>query len=154
MALNFYDKYMNKLKMRKRMVLILAMILIVALLSVSLAGCLKIAMREDNIKSRISDSGGTFEYLRTLPFDPGGTAGTRLGTIMRAYVPKDGESRCVIIVFARDTASGDRIEEVCKSAIDNKTKYEGQNVSEWNIYRYDNMVMFGDYRAIAIARGY
>lgn len=134
--------------------MILAMILIVAMLSISLVGCLKIAMREDNIKSRISDSGGTFEYLRTLPFDTGGTAGTRLGTIMRAYVPKDDTMRCVIIVFARDTASGDRIEEVCNSAIDNKTQYAGQNLSEWNIYRYDNMVMFGDYRAIAIARGY
>ena len=61
-------------------------------------------------------------------------------------------NQTLYIFYANDKESADWIEEKCKAYKSAEENVE--TVKGWNIYRYDNIVMIGDYKLLAVARQY
>ena len=75
--------------MRKRGYLMIILCLaLVAVLGLSLVGCLKIGMRERNIQKRLEDAGAEISHERTAPMLYDGTSAqlNGIGTILFSYM--------------------------------------------------------------------
>ena len=165
---------------KRKVVLLMICALLVAAVAASFAGCLKIRMTERNIEKNLKDAGAEVSQARTSPMTPSGN-GYRIGTIMLAYMPiADGVSESgeelshtdvLYVFFAGDEEAADWVEEQCSIYIGTRLNEESEteppaeesepqggeaswDVANWNIYRYDNIVMCGHFKILREARGY
>lgn len=142
----------------KRIILIICTVLLAAILAVTLTSCLKIGMREKNVVDRLKDAGATVAYERTTPMTPSGTSGYRVGNIVHATMlmtEQHGEDASeteqhLYIFFAEDMRSADWAEKACKDYVDQN----GETLSNWIVYRYEETVMAGYFKLVSIARQY
>jgi len=123
----------------KRIVLIICTVLIAALLGVSLTSCLKIGMR-------------------TSPMTSEGQSGYKIGDILHGTMivreNVDGEDvekeESVFVFFTGDTRSADWVQERCKKYVEENV----DNISRWNVYRFEEVVVVGYYKLVSIVRQY
>lgn len=132
----------------KKILRAILLILLTALMSVSLSACLKIGMKRDNLISRLEKAGASVTYERSTPMTEAGQRNYRLDDILLAKVQIDGEERHVYVIYCGDDRSGDWVESQFKAS------KEDEVYADWLVYRYDNVVMFGYFKAVAIARNY
>ena len=166
--------------MRKRGYLMIILCLaLVAVLGLSLVGCLKIGMRERNIQKRLEDAGAEISHERTAPMLYDGTSAqlNGIGTILFSYMgvtERDSDTNedvehqeILYIIFAKTDESGDWAEAAAKSWLETQKQLraDGQedpngdvqaewDLDKWNVYRYENIVMCGHYQILAVARSY
>ncbi len=170
--------YYISMKNSKR-VMIFISALLVAVLAFSLAGCLKIGMRERNIRQRLEDAGAELSYEKIAPMLRGGTAGqlNSIGTVLGSYMSvKDRNADTneevehedmLYVIFAKTDSAGDWAEDCANAWLDKQLELR-QNGEEdpdgdvkpewaldkWNVYRYDNVIMCGHYQILKVARTY
>jgi hypothetical protein len=142
----------------KRIVLIICTVLIAALLGASLTSCLKIGMRENNVRDRLDKAGVTVKYERTSPMTSEGQSGYKIGDILHGTMivreNVDGEDvekeESVYVFFTGDTRSADWVQERCKKYVEENV----DNISRWNVYRFEEVVVVGYYKLVSIVRQY
>ena len=142
----------------KRVVYLICIIVIAGLLGISLTSCLKIGMKESNVRNRLSDAGVTVRYERTSPMTIEGQNGYKIGdilhgtmTITETVVGETAErEENVYVFFAGDTRSADWVENVSKKYIEDNADV----LSHWNVYRFEEVVAVGYYKLVAIVRQY
>ena len=138
------------------MLLLICVILIAGLLGVSLTSCLKIGMRENNVRDRLNEAGVTVKYERTSPMTSEGQNGYKIGDIMHGtmIVSENVDDEAVereeniYVFFAGDIRSADWVENVSKKYV------EDNALSHWNVYRFEEVVAVGYYKLVAIVRQY
>ncbi len=131
-----------------------ALVLIIAALS--LTACLKISMKENSIKDRLTKAGAQIETLRTSPMTVEGQSGYSVDDILLAkmiVVDRVGEEDAEVeeslyIFFVRDSKSAAWVESKCKEYV------SSNELANWNVYRYDTVIMCGHYKILTIARTY
>lgn len=164
---------------KRRFVFIVASLLVVVALCFSLAGCLKIRMRERNLETRLQNAGADISHERTAPMLADGTTQQKsgIGTIIFAFMgvteynaelQEDVEHQEMLyILFAKSDEAGDWAEESAKAWLKTQQdlRAEGQedpngdvaaewDLAKWNVYRFDDVVMCGHYKVLSVARGY
>ncbi|MBQ9276344.1 MAG: hypothetical protein IJ226_01965 [Clostridia bacterium] len=163
------------MKNKKTIFSVVSVVLLVALLVCTLTACLKIGMKEENVIKRLKDNGATVTYERSAPMiAEWQSKGMDIKDILLAKLDSteqvvDGATldtetsdsdeaseapvlQLLYVFYANDKATADWIEDKCKEY---KSAEENADlVKDWNMYRYDNIVMIGDYRLLAIARQY
>lgn len=147
------------------------LVVIVAILSVTLSACLKIGLKENNVISRLEAYGATVKKnMRSAPVIEGWTSNADVAVkniLYATYVPDvdssaglDGEDvdmsayemQELYVIYTDDKKSGDWVEEHCKAYV--KAEENADVTAHWNVYRYDNIILVGDYRLLAVARQY
>lgn len=132
----------------KQKSLIIAVVALMLLLAVSLTGCLKIGMQKKNVIERLEKAGAKVTYEKNTPMTSDGQKNYKIVDILLAVLEIDGEERSVYVVYAGDDKSADWVE----SRFD---EYKGaEGYESWLVYRYERAVMFGYFKAVAIARNY
>lgn len=155
---------------------IIAVVLLVAVLACTLSACLKIGLKQANVIKRLKDHGATVSYERSSPvISEWQSKGISIKDILLAVMPEaqevvdgstldedssdeQGESsesvsnETLYIFYANDKESADWIEDRCKEY--KSAEENAEIVKYWNIYRYENIVMIGDYKLLAVARQY
>jgi uncharacterized membrane protein affecting hemolysin expression len=123
--------------MKKKAVLIL---ILVAMLVVSLTACHKISMSEKSMTERLEEAGYTIGEFATsmVPLLHDQASKLYVKKIMQATL----DDKMVFVVFNNDTESADMVETLAKE----NTEYE--------VYRYEMVVMWGDLESISVARNY
>ncbi len=148
------DKCYHMRMKGKRLTLCIFTLVLVAVLAVTLTACLKIGMREKNVVERLEGAGASVAYERTAPMTLNGQSGYRIGNILHAtMVVTEGENeeeQHLYVYFAQDVRSADWIEGECKSYV----KQNGDETAHWITYRFEEVVMVGHFRLVAIARQY
>lgn len=143
---------------RNRIVLSICLILLVCVMLASFSACMKVGMRKNQIETKLTDEGATFEYQRTTPMTSDAPTGSKFEDIIlskKAYtVSVDGvesevEQKIYIIFCGNDSTAEWTLEACQKYVDDNKT-----DADKWNVYAYDKVVLCGYYQLLAIARGY
>lgn len=165
--------------MKKRnFIMITVCALVVCMLAFSLAGCLKIGMRERNLEARMDKAGATVTHERTAPMLRDGTSAqlSGIGTIMACYMnvsdrdPETGEEfeheDMLYVIYANNDPSAKWAKEAAKTWLENIKSIlsAGEELPEgvdstldyenWNVYDFENLVMCGHYRILSVARGY
>lgn len=155
---------------------VISVVLLVALLVCTLTACLKIGMKEENVIKRLKDNGATVTYERSAPMiAEWQSKGMDIKDILLAKLDSteevvDGATldeetsetdesaeeapvlQILYIFYANDKATADWIEDKCKEY--KSAEENAELVKDWNLYRYDNIVMIGDFKLLAIARQY
>ena len=160
----------------KRTKLILSLIVVVVLVAVlacTFTSCLKIGMQEKSVYNRLKQSGATVSYPNSAaPITGWQSQNISIGTIILAVMNGEGQnsgdenesseegssaeidvvsgSKTLYVFYANDKKSADWIESRCKA-------YKSENAElcqKWNIYRYEDIVMFGHFELLSIARQY
>ncbi len=164
------------MKNKRTTFFVVSVVLLVALLVCTLTACLKIGMKEENVIKRLKDEGATVTYERSAPMiadwqskgiDIKDILLAKLedsqdvvdGANLDADADEESESSTDVLVakllyvfYANDKASGDWIEDKCKEY--KSAEENAELVKDWNMYRYDNIIMIGDFKLLAIARQY
>lgn len=142
-----YDRNVKK----RNICLLVSLFALISVMTATFTGCLKIGMRKDNIIKRLNDKGYSVSYLSTTDMIKEQQSKYKIGDIVYACFTNEStaEIYAVYVYFCLDDKSADFAEQANRGYNDEAGTYSG-----WNIYRYDNVVMFGDYRAIAVARNY
>lgn len=159
---------MNK---KRTFILITALILLVSVLTVTFAGCLKIGLKEKNVKARIEELGGTCSDVRTCPIASRNN-GHNIKSIYVANINIDDEDRIVYIVYCGDDESSEWVKQQADGYLASVREEEAQLLAEieqgtkireletiydyehWISYQYDRMVMCGYVKAVAAIRKY
>lgn len=124
----------------------------------SFSACMKVGMRKNQIETKLTDEGATFEYQRTTPMTSDAPTGSKYEDIIlskKAYtVSVDGvESEVeqkLYIIFCGNDSTAEWTLEACKKYVEeNKTDDD-----KWSVYSYDKVVMCGYYQLLSVARGY
>lgn len=157
------------MKTKKIVFSIIAVVLLVALFGCLLTACLKIGMKEKNVIDRLKKHGAEVSYERSSPVIADWQSnGVSIKDILLA-VMQDGDNavdgatldvdtdesenenkQILYIFYANDKPSADWIEKKCKEY----KETNAETCKNWNVYRYDNVVMIGDYQLLAVARQY
>lgn len=163
------------MKNKRTLILIVVSVLLVALLTCTFTACLKIGMKAENIKKRLTEYGATVSYERSSPVVVGWqSTSTRIKDIMLAQMPLDEEAvdgaeldadsdeeesepvnpNVLYIFFCEDKDSMNWVKGKCKSFKEDAGNAE--LCAEWNIYTYDDdyIVMFGHKDLLKVARQY
>lgn len=142
---------------KKRVLLIIATLLIVCMLCASLTACMKIRMRKSSIVDRLEDVGATIEYKRTTPMTKDGEKEYSFEDLI--YVTKSysegEEGDCEIlqelyVIFCGSDDGADWAEEACKKYVEDNPDI----TVKWNTYRYERVIMCGYYELLKEARTY
>ncbi|MBO4380613.1 MAG: hypothetical protein J5815_00490 [Clostridia bacterium] len=163
------------MKNKRTLILIVVSVLLVALLTCTFTACLKIGMKAENIKKRLTEYGATVSYERSSPITVGWqSTSTRIKDIMLAQMPLDEEAvdgaeldvdadeeesepvnpNVLYIFFCEDKDSMKWVKGKCdsyKSSDDN-----ADLCADWSLYTYDDdyIVMFGHKDLLKVARQY
>lgn len=165
------------MKNKRTLFSVVSVVLLVALLVCTLTACLKIGMKEENVIKRLKDSGAAVTYERSAPMiAEWQSKGMSIKDILLAKLDgtsgevvdgatldgssgeqtEEGETAQVVqllyIIYCSDKETGDWVEDMCKEY--KSSEENAELVKNWNMYRYDNIVMIGDYKLLAIARQY
>ena len=165
------------MKNKKLFLSLIAIVLLAAVLTCTLTACLKIGMKEENLIKRLKNHGASVSYERSSPITPEWQSkGISIKDILlAAYTEGEGEvvdgstldeegdeeeqssvsvtvRQTLYVFYCNDKESGDWVEDKCKAY--KADEQNGETVKNWNIYRYDNVVMIGDYQLLAVARQY
>lgn len=141
----------------KKTVSIICCLLVLIVVAISMTACLKISMNENSIKDRLTKAGAQIKVERTTPITKDGQSGYRIDDILLAKLAVtdrvDGEDveldESLYVFFASDDSSADWIEKKCKEYVK-----QNDDLINWNVYRYDTIVMCGHYKILSIARSY
>ena len=155
------------MKTKKNILISIALILLVAVLICSLTACLKIGMKSENVIKRLEEHGATVKSnLRSAPVISGWKSSSDAvitNIISAEYIPElnegegeevsaDSETQILYVIYCDDKKSADWVEAQCKAYMADEEHAE--ECAHWNVYRYDNTVMIGHYRLLAVARQY
>ncbi len=140
----------------KKTITVICCVLVLVIMALSLTACLKISMKENSIKDRLTKAGAQIENLRTSPITVDGQSGHSIEDILLAKMlvtdrvgEEDVEAEeSLYIFFARDSKSAAWVESRCKEYI------SANELTNWNVYRYEEVVMCGHYKILKIARTY
>ena len=164
----------------KKTVIAIISALLVALIAISFVGCMKVTMTEKSILSRLEKE----EYVvmsghSMIPTRDPMMAGLKMKKTIYAYKmdmtvhEEYGEIPSAVwevaIYFIGDTESADKLEESFKELakqyqdtydemMDLIEKGEMETVTQfpkrYMVYRYDNIVVFGDWESVSLVRSY
>ncbi len=143
--------------MKRKIVISIVCALLVCVLLATLTSCMKIGMKESNIKSRLEEGGATCQYARTTPMtkDSSGCVFEDIIHATKSYtVSVDGQDaetvQEVYVIFCGNDSTADWTENACKKYItDNK-----QDSDKWQTYRYERVVVCGYFKLVSLARNY
>ena len=147
--------------MKRKIFITLCAALLVVVLTVAFAGCLKISMKKNSVIQRLSDQGYTIKYSSySEEIDGYQKNGVHIDDIVFATkdenaVDEEGKPAIsfVRMFYCTDTDSADWVEEMVKKFRDDN-KYELVTNKRIEIYRYENIIFVGDFESVAIARNY
>ncbi|MCQ2409179.1 MAG: hypothetical protein MJ068_01385 [Clostridia bacterium] len=160
------------MRKRKALILITALILVTSVLAVTLTGCLKIGLKEKNVKDRIDELGGTYKYERSSPITGSLNNGHNVTSIILATLTVDDVERQVYIFYCGDDETSNWVKEQADGYLSRMREEEAQLLSDiangikfeefetiydyehWISYQYDRMVMCGYVKAVAAIRKY
>lgn len=151
--------------MKKKVLFAVAITLLAVVLATSLVGCLKIGLKKTNVIDRLTADGYTITHGRPpLPIDE--ELMRTVSTEDTFYAVKSTNSGTAILYayYCSNNDSADRLEKLIKegkykdegtgeetSFVDH---YKGTTGKSCSIYRHDEIIMFGDYDSISLARNY
>ncbi|MBO5655193.1 MAG: hypothetical protein J6S32_04105 [Clostridia bacterium] len=164
--------------MKKTITIILA-ITILSILTLSLSGCLMVTLREKEMLDKFDEQGFTVMHTQSLiPFSDERMQGLRISKCFTAY--KNDETIHdefggittdrweVSVYFMEDSANATKLVEVLEELeSEYNTRYEETLQSlnngttegltypkKYTVYRYNDIVIFGDWQSVSLVRGY
>lgn len=138
--------------MKKR---IIATILIITLLAVLFAftGCMKYGMTEHNLTDRLKENGYRVSTGNSLiEYTDPSLKGVQVTNSLLGDKTENDVYYFVYVYYCKDTSSADKVEEVMNGAIDG-IKAENPD-RKYSVYRYENMVLAGDFDSVTAARNF
>ena len=165
--------------MKKISTIILA-ITIMAILTVSLTGCLMVTLRENALIEKLTENGYTIMHTHSLlPFSDERMAGLRISKCFTAYKMDTAEDEQfgevatgvweVAVYYMDDSASAtalvsvfeDLVKEYDKAYEEMMAKIESGEIGttlqlpkRYTVYRYNDIVILGDWESVSLVRGY
>lgn len=165
--------------MKKISTIILA-ITIIAILTVSLTGCLMVTLRENALIEKLGENGYTIMHTHSLvPFSDERMAGLRISKCFTAYKMDTAEDEQfgevatgvweVSVYYMDDSASATALVRVLEEVVEEydqayeemMSKIESGEMSttieppkRYMVYRYNDTVVFGDWESVSLVRGY
>ena len=165
--------------MKKISTIILA-ITIMAILTVSLTGCLMVTLRENALIEKLGENGYTIMHTHSLvPFSDERMAGLRISKCFTAYKMDTAEDEQfgevatgvweATVYYMDDSASATALVRVLEEVVEEydqayeemMSKIESGEMSttieppkRYMVYRYNDTVVFGDWESVSLVRGY
>ena len=164
----------------KKFIPIILAITLISVLTLSLSGCLMVTLRENSILERFAENEFTVLHSHSLiPFSDERMSGLSISKCFTGY--KDDPSTYdefggvgaerweVSVYFMEDSASAaalvkfleDEVDKLNKHYDDTMSKLEGGNAEDgtlvpkrYLVYRYNDIVVFGDWQSVSLVRGY
>lgn len=145
----------------RRFVLAALCVLLVGCLCICLCSCLKVGLQKNKVYARLVDNGANVDYVRSTPMTVDGGAGQSIGDILYATLAMDGKEVELYVLYCGNTPSADWVENKCREYKDAKlagANEDGEeqtvDYSEYVVYRFDETILFGHYKLVALVRGY
>lgn len=135
----------------KRKTILPTFIIFVAILAISLTGCLRLSLEFNKITQKMRAEGFDISYVIDTEWTTN-TSGEELTIYKLVEINKnDGVNTFSLIMYECDTdVSAEWVEEKCKERAVELDVPEKDFIT----YRFETLVLFGDYRTLALARGY
>lgn len=151
-----------------------------AILTVSLTGCLMVTLRENALIEKLGENGYTIMHTHSLvPFSDERMAGLRISKCFTAYKMDTAEDEQfgevatgvweVTVYYMDDSASATALVRVLEEVVEEydqayeemMSKIESGEMSttieppkRYMVYRYNDTVVFGDWESVSLVRGY
>jgi hypothetical protein len=143
----------------KRITLVIAAAAVALALGMILGGCLKFSLNQTSIENRLKEDGYTVSYLSASDEITGYLGqGISVTTMLSASKSESNdqiegglETFFVKVFFCGDETSAKWVEEKIAAYKDAAGYNSDKNIV---IYRYEKVVMVGDYVSVSIARTY
>ncbi len=138
--------------MKKRVLTTISIFVLVAVLF-SLVGCMKYGMTEHNLSDRLSENGYRVASGQSLvEFSDASLKGVNVSSSLLGDKTEDDVYYFVYVYYLKDSDSADTVEEVMTDKID-EIKAENPD-RKYSVYRYENMVLAGDFDSVTVARNF
>lgn len=164
------------MKNSKKLILIVSVVLVATILVATLAGCLKIGMKEKNLLAHIEEEGGTHAVARTTPItiDGEGTHNFESKYLVTFKMGEEGaeEEQTCYVIYCGDDKSADWAKEKADEYIAKMREEQAEimrkieadeliaeetevvDYNHWVSYQYDRVVICGYYKVVSILRSY
>ena len=172
--------YISYYYLMKKISTIILAITIMAILTASLTGCLMVTLRENALIEKLDENGYTIMHTHSLlPFSDERMAGLRISKCFTAYKMDTAEDEQfgevatavweVSVYYMDDSASAtalvsvleDLVKEYDQAYEDMLAQMESGDISttielpkRYMVYRYNDIVVFGDWESVSLVRGY
>ena len=163
----------------KKTISIILSISLIAVLALSMTGCLMVTLRENAILERLAENEYTVMQSNSiLPFSDPRMAGLKItkcfsahkadDTINEQYDNLPSANFEVGVYFMEDSASASKLMTALQEVADKHNKAYEDAISALNsgnadleelpkrylVYRYNDIVIFGDWQSVSLVRGY
>lgn len=163
----------------KKTISIILSISLIAVLALSMTGCLMVTLRENAILERLAENEYTVMQSNSiLPFSDPRMAGLKItkcfsahkadDTINEQYDNLPSADLEVGVYFMEDSASASKLMTALQEVADEHNKAYEDAISALNVgnadleelpkrylvYRYNDIVIFGDWQSVSLVRGY
>ena len=163
----------------KKAISIILSISLIAVLALSLTGCLMVTLRENAILERLAENEYTVMQSNSiLPFSDPRMAGLKITkcfsahkadeTVNEQYNNLPSQRFEVGVYFMEDSASASKLMTALQEVADEHNKAYEDAISALNggnadleelpkrylVYRYNDIVIFGDWQSVSLVRGY
>lgn len=138
--------------MKKHFITLISICVLVAVLF-TFVGCMKYGMTEHNLTDRLTENGYRVATGKSLvEFSDPTLKGVNVSSSLLGDKTEDEIYYFVYVYYCKDSDSADTVEEVMNDAIDSM-KDENPN-RKYSVYRYENMVLAGDFDSVTVARNF
>ena len=163
----------------KKTISIILSISLIAVLALSMTGCLMVTLRENAILERLAENEYTVMQSNSiLPFSDPRMAGLKItkcfsahkadDTINEQYDNLPSANFEVGVYFMEDSTSASKLMTALQEVADEHNKAYEDAISALNggnadleelpkrylVYRYNDIVIFGDWQSVSLVRGY
>lgn len=138
--------------MKKRVLITTSIVLLVAVLF-TFVGCMKYGMTEHNLTDRLSKNGYRVATGETLvPYTDPALKGVNVSSSILGEKTDSDVYYFVYVYYCKDSDSADTVENVMNGAIEG---IKAENADrKYSVYRYENMVLAGDFESVTTARNF
>lgn len=133
--------------MKRKYASIFIVTVLMLIMLCSLSGCMKITLRKDNILSRLKENGYTTAYKQTTEVVKNNEGTHQVKEIIEATKEEKDKNFIVTIYNCGSESTAIWVEDLAN-------KYNSENKLDFEIYRFQDVVLYGDFESLSIARNY